>query len=349
MDKYKFRVDNDGYIELIAYCFYEDKYVIIPSKIDGKPIVRIGHDCFFNHPEILSISFPETLISIGENAFALCKGLRELLLPDSIIDIGIYAFRDCTGLKKIVLPKNLKCLKFGVFSFCYLSDDTEIILNEGLETIESKAFSCGGLCSGVKIYIPESVKEIAQDAFEDGMRIMDSTHKVISDKELDNHIEKCCRFLLEVCNDYHSGLRSDNELMEYFSNCVYENFFKYLENKGIYYSISEQSWNGFLADYEAWMKSAPLDIASLGESWLYKGKYIENVPDGCSHWSHKGEEADSFDKNCFFKLKESFMIPIEFFKPISLIKKENGEQIEYLDVIRQLIDHYLNQTANSMS
>lgn len=47
--------------------------------------------------------------------------------------------------KKIVLHRNLKCLKTGVFSFCYQPDDAEIILNEGLDMIEIGVFSLGEL------------------------------------------------------------------------------------------------------------------------------------------------------------------------------------------------------------
>lgn len=175
MDKFKYSIDNDGDVELIAYCFYEDKYVIIPNEIEGKPVTRIGNDCFFDHPEIKTISFPNTLTSIGDNSFALCKGLRELVLPDSITDIGAYAFRDCTGLKRVVMPANLKVLRTGLFSFCYfLDDDVEIVLNEGLETIETRIFSGGGLGTYITLNVPKTVKSIAPGAFNYGMKIITS-------------------------------------------------------------------------------------------------------------------------------------------------------------------------------
>ena len=71
----------------------------------------------------------------------------------------------------MVLPSGLKCLRSGVFSFCYFSEDVEIILKEGLESIEAGVFYCGGLCSGLKLNIPNSVKTIAPGAFEYGMKI----------------------------------------------------------------------------------------------------------------------------------------------------------------------------------
>lgn len=175
MQEYEYRITENGCVELLRYCRFDQTEVIIPSKVEGDAIIRIGHDCFFDHPEIKAISFPASLLSIGENSFALCKGLRELVLPDSITDIGAYAFRDCTGLKKVVMPANLKILRTGLFSFCYfLDDDVEIVLNEGLETIETKIFSGGGLGTYITLNIPNTVKSIAPGAFNYGMKIVTS-------------------------------------------------------------------------------------------------------------------------------------------------------------------------------
>lgn len=125
---------------------------------------------FFNHDEIKTVSFPRGLKSIGDGAFAMCKGLSELLLPDSIEEIGLWAFRDCTGLRKIVLPAGLKSLRHGTFSFCYLADDVEIVFKEGLEKIESHIFY-DGVGSAFSVELPRSVKEIAVGAFPPNVRI----------------------------------------------------------------------------------------------------------------------------------------------------------------------------------
>lgn len=167
-------IEESNSIDLLYLCSH-NTIVEIPRTINNKPVTRIGHDCFFNHPEIKTISFPDTLTSIGDNSFALCKGLRELVLPDSITDIGAYAFRDCTGLKRVVMPANLKVLRTGLFSFCcFLDDDVEIVLNEGLETIETRIFSGGGLGTYITLNVPKTVKSIAPGAFNYGMKIITS-------------------------------------------------------------------------------------------------------------------------------------------------------------------------------
>ena len=167
-----FSVDEyDDHILLRTYMSKDAAVVDIPSYIEGKPVAAIGDNCFFAHREIITIFFPETLKTIGMQAFGMCKGLTELILPDSVTEIESYAFRDCTGLRKIVLPANLKTLKAGVFSNCYPPDDMEIVITEGLEVIESRVFTSGGVNHFFKVVLPNSIKSVASDAFDPGVTI----------------------------------------------------------------------------------------------------------------------------------------------------------------------------------
>jgi len=50
---------------------------------------------------------PETVESIGIEAFARCRGLTKLFIPDSVKSIGCYAFSDCTELQTIHLQSNV--------------------------------------------------------------------------------------------------------------------------------------------------------------------------------------------------------------------------------------------------
>ena len=46
-------------------------------------------------------TIPNTVTSIGEDAFSGCNSLTSISIPASIISIGDYAFHNCTGLSKI--------------------------------------------------------------------------------------------------------------------------------------------------------------------------------------------------------------------------------------------------------
>ncbi len=54
---------------------------------------------------------------IGDSGFSKCTGLREIVLPESIISIGYDAFANCKNLEWVVVPGNLQRIKdAGIFS-----------------------------------------------------------------------------------------------------------------------------------------------------------------------------------------------------------------------------------------
>lgn len=163
--------ENDDSIKVLMFMSHDVSNVEIPYYINEKSVTVIGDNCFFNHPEILSIQFPNSLSSIGNASFALCSGIKELKIPDSVISIGVHAFRDCKGLRKVVMPKHLKVLSAGIFAFCYLSDDAQMILSDELEEIEPHAFYSGGT---FKLVVPDSVKKIGVGAFNWGPEVVTS-------------------------------------------------------------------------------------------------------------------------------------------------------------------------------
>ena len=47
------------------------------------------------------LTFDDTIISIGNNAFSGCTSLASVTIPDSVTSIGEYAFKNCTSLKEV--------------------------------------------------------------------------------------------------------------------------------------------------------------------------------------------------------------------------------------------------------
>ncbi len=63
-------------------------------------------------------SIPESVTSIGYNAFSGCNGLKNVKIPDSISLIGVGAFRNCTGLTSVVVPDSVTLIEINAFTDC---------------------------------------------------------------------------------------------------------------------------------------------------------------------------------------------------------------------------------------
>lgn len=114
------------------------------------------HDC-----EMTSITIPNSVVSIGEWAFASSNNLTELKLPNSITNIGNYAFYSMRSLNKINIPTSMTSLDgLSLFQFC--SKLTSIEIPSNISKIDNGAF-LGSSITNIKI--PNSVKYIGDQAF----------------------------------------------------------------------------------------------------------------------------------------------------------------------------------------
>ena len=68
--------------------------------------------------DILSVSLPEGLTSIGGYAFESCSSLTSITLPNSVTSIGYSAFEDCSSLTSITIPNSVTSIGGYAFSSC---------------------------------------------------------------------------------------------------------------------------------------------------------------------------------------------------------------------------------------
>lgn len=159
--------------------------LVIPDKLGGYPVTRIGNEAFYLCYELESVEFPDSLVNIGNSAFSYCYKIESITIPDSVTGIGDYAFCVCSGLKsvkfgkgvtsigedafsscgltKITIPKNVTSI--GSFAFYACHDLLSVTIGSGVRTIGSFAFAhCDGLLS---LSIGKKVKSIGSYAFYD--------------------------------------------------------------------------------------------------------------------------------------------------------------------------------------
>ena len=194
---YTYEVDEDATITITGCNKSANGAITIPSKIDGKPVTRIGDGAFEDCTGLTSVTLGNSVTSIGDVAFYDCSGLTSITIPDSVTSIGDSAFLECTGLTSITIPNSVESIGHDAFLGCtgltsinvargnnYYSGNNGVLFNKkktelirypegksqtsytipnSVTSIEDAAFDgCTGLTS---ITIPNSVTSIGVRAF----------------------------------------------------------------------------------------------------------------------------------------------------------------------------------------
>ena len=77
--------------------------VTVPSEIDGLSVVGIGNGVFQDHYDLVSVTLPSNLRSIGQYAFSGCTSLTSITLPKKLENVGYHAFYNTQRLEKITV------------------------------------------------------------------------------------------------------------------------------------------------------------------------------------------------------------------------------------------------------
>ena len=108
-----------------------------------------------------TIVIPNSVTSIGTNAFSFCRGLTKVSIPNSVKTIGNWAFRICTGLTTVTIGNSVTSIGNRAFYSC--TSLTEVSIPNSVKTIEFRAFEG---CTGLKtVTIGNSVTTIGESAF----------------------------------------------------------------------------------------------------------------------------------------------------------------------------------------
>ena len=64
-------------------------------------------------------NIPDSVTTIGNDAFAYCDSLTSVNIGDSVTTIGYYAFYDCYSLTSVTIPDSVTNILYAAFSACY--------------------------------------------------------------------------------------------------------------------------------------------------------------------------------------------------------------------------------------
>ena len=143
----------------------EEKDVVIPSELDGKPVVRIPDDLCARRHGIVSLVIPEGVREIGDRAFYWIQALSTVTFPASLTSIGEDAF-GYTSLKEVVIPGGDN-LVIGKGAFIGIDSLETVFLGEGVTEIGRQAFDDyeGDPPSLYSVRLPNTLRKLGLCAF----------------------------------------------------------------------------------------------------------------------------------------------------------------------------------------
>lgn len=191
----------DSYLETATLTKFQDWYydenVVIPETFEyggtTYTITAIGEEAFYSkyddYDDILTLTIPETVTTIGVKAFSNLKALEAIRLPQELKEIAPDTFFDCISLEEISFPEgletvneyacyyctSLKSVSFGskikdisyqVFDFtCLQSISIDATTPPEIEsgTLNSPNITSTGL---IKVYIPAGTKALYEEAWK---------------------------------------------------------------------------------------------------------------------------------------------------------------------------------------
>ena len=98
------------------------KFLATVTFAEGSQLKSIGGNAFSGtdpaHPIFKEIQIPDSVETIGTNAFQNCQDLESITLPASLKTIESSAFSSCRNLSEVRLPTSLKAIQSYVFDGC---------------------------------------------------------------------------------------------------------------------------------------------------------------------------------------------------------------------------------------
>lgn len=164
---------------------------------------------------VRKFTVPDSVTSIGYNAFWYCEKLKGVLLPKGLKKIESDAFGNCSSLKSIILPDGIKKIPSDAFRYCKSLAYVE--LPNKLKVIEEGAFWGCDLLQFV--FPPLSLRYVDYMAFPNDL--IEIYTRCCNPTQIDATVisDICHNNEWEVIIEVPQGTLSKYKKLKFFGNC----------------------------------------------------------------------------------------------------------------------------------
>ena len=158
---YEYNKNADGKTATITKYNGGASEIVIPDTIGELTVTRIK-EWAFKGKSFTSVVIPDTVNSIGNNAFAECESLSKVKFSAGVTTIGTYAFGKCKALSELIFPEGSKLSSIGNEAFRDCTSLSKVVFPDSLTTIGTYAFyGCKGITK-----IELGVNSVSEGAFK---------------------------------------------------------------------------------------------------------------------------------------------------------------------------------------
>ena len=273
---------TNNWVQVQGYSSAYPSTLEIPKTVQYREeeftVVSVKEHAFYGGV-FSEIKLPDSILEIGESAFAECRFLKKVIIPDSVTKIGNRAFYYCTALCSVSLPKHLAYIPKECFSGTQLS---QITLSNSIVEIQECAFAGTHLQT---IVIPDSVRAIGNRVF--------CYNKELKKAVLSKHL-----------TDIPNGLFRDSPVEEVyipdgildigdeaFINCS-------LKSISLPQSLESIGNGAFANNDQLEFLSIPSSVRYIGQGAFWGCKKIQEVylSNNVSFFRESSDQTPSFDK-----------------------------------------------------
>ncbi|MFW5779823.1 MAG: leucine-rich repeat protein [Bacillota bacterium] len=245
-------------IRILKYLGAEND-IVVPEDLQGLPVLEI--DSYSFNYKLNSITLPEGLLEIRENAFRYSTSLQAVNIPLSLIKIGEGAFYN-TSLMEINFSNNTtsalnssRLLEIGDYAFYSNTSLTQVIIPPLVDRIGDYAFAT----EGEERMQLESIEFLGDEMSEIGSFAFAKTNiqTIILPEKLDiikDGVFKDCVYLVSVYfnddSDTSRIINLESNSSRLFDNCDFVKVYV-TDNKLSYYR-DDESWNRYASRILSW-------------------------------------------------------------------------------------------------